>query len=163
MLKHKLFVCALILTTAGMALSQQPQVDMARKMEATCTGFCHGPALIAQQRLDRNGWTREVDKMIRWGAAVAPADKDALIIYLARSFGTNRPMPNSFKAVPAGKGSDLYQTYCLACHDDRPMTSRRLDKAGWTGVVDQMIKWGAYVPTARKTELVDYLVTHFGR
>lgn len=154
---------ALLFIVPVVAFGQAPSAaDMAKKMEAACTG-CHGPALIAQQRVDRNGWTREVDKMIRWGARVDAADKDALIAYLARSFNASRPLPNTFKAVPAGKGSDLFQTYCLACHDDRLVVSRKLDKAGWTGIVDQMVKLGAYLPTGRKDELVDYLTSHWGR
>jgi cytochrome c5 len=136
---------------------------MAKKMEQACTA-CHGPSLIAQQRLDRNGWSRELDKMIRWGASVAPADKDALLAYLARTFNSSRPVPNTFKAVPAGKGAEIYQTYCLSCHDDRVITSRtNTDKAGWTRLVDQMVEWGAYVPTGRTEELLDYLSAHFGK
>ena len=144
-------------------LQAPPQADIAKKMEATCTGLCHGASLIAQQRVDRNGWTREVDKMIRWGAKVQPEDKDALIAYLSRTFNASRSLPSGSKAVPAGKGSDLFQTYCLACHDDRVVTSRRLDKAGWTSQVDQMMKWGAYIPTGRRDELIDYLTSHWGR
>lgn len=44
---------------------------------------CHEDDLVEQQRLTRDGWTREVDKMIRWGAAVPEADKDALVGFLA--------------------------------------------------------------------------------
>ncbi len=158
----KLKLAVLFFTLPALSFGQAA-ADMAKKMEATCTMACHGPSLIAQQRVDRNGWTREVDKMIRWGARVAPEDKDALVAYLARTFNGNRPMPNSSKAVPAGKGSDLFQTYCLACHDDRVVTSRKLDKAGWTGIVDQMVRWGAYVPSGRKDELTEYLTTHWGK
>jgi hypothetical protein len=161
MLQLNVLALAVLLTQAdGGPLSQG---DIARKMESTCTGLCHGPSLIAQQRLDRNGWTREVDKMIRWGAKVQPADRDALITYLSRTFNSDRPLPNSGKSVPAGNGSDLFQTYCLSCHDDSPINSRKLDKAGWTGAVDRMILWGAYVPTGRKDELVDYLTTQWGK
>lgn len=143
-------------------MQSPPPAEMAKKMEASCTS-CHGVALIAQQRVDRNGWTREVDKMIRWGAKVDPADKDPLIAYLARTFNANRPLPNSSKSVPEGKGSDVFRTYCLGCHDDRPVVSRKLDNAGWTAQVDQMIKFGAYVPADRKDELVGYLATHWGK
>ena len=52
----------------------------------SCTASCHGPSLIAQQRLGREAWNREVDKMIGWGAKVSPAEKDALVNYLARMF-----------------------------------------------------------------------------
>jgi cytochrome c553 len=47
---------------------------------------CHEDDLIEQQRLTRAGWTREVDKMIRWGAVVPDAEKDALIDYLAARY-----------------------------------------------------------------------------
>ena len=47
---------------------------------------CHEDDLIEAQRLSREGWTREVDKMIRWGAAVPAAEKDALIDYLAARY-----------------------------------------------------------------------------
>jgi hypothetical protein len=167
MLNRKLLLFGGIFLAAGLVFAQTPQTpsnaEMAKKLETTCTGSCHGPLLIAQQRLDRNGWTRAVDKMIRWGANVGPADKDLLIAYLARTFSVSRPLPNSFKAVPAGKGSDVFQIACLACHDDRLITSRRLDKAGWTHQVDEMIKLGAFVPTARKDDLIEYLTTNWGR
>jgi hypothetical protein len=38
------------------------------------------------QRLSHDGWTREVDRMIRWGAAVTEADTRALVDYLASRF-----------------------------------------------------------------------------
>ena len=47
---------------------------------------CHEDDLIEAQRLTRTGWTRSVEKMIRWGAAVPEADKDALIEYLSARF-----------------------------------------------------------------------------
>ena len=160
MFKLKLFALLLMLPAAGLA---QAPADMSKKLEATCVGLCHGPSLIAQQRLDRNGWTREIDKMTRWGAKLDPADRDPLIAYLARTFSPGRPMPNSSKAVPAGKGAEVFQTYCLACHDDRVVTSRKLDKPGWTGIVDQMVRWGAYIPTGRRDELIDYLTANWGK
>lgn len=48
--------------------------------------ICHEDDLIQAQRLTRVGWTREVDKMIRWGATVGDAEKDALIEYLAARY-----------------------------------------------------------------------------
>jgi cytochrome c5 len=47
---------------------------------------CHEDDLIEAQRLSKAGWLREVDKMIRWGADVPAADKDALIDYLAARY-----------------------------------------------------------------------------
>lgn len=44
---------------------------------------CHGADLTEQQRLTPTGWTREVEKMMRWGAQVTDAEKTALVDYLA--------------------------------------------------------------------------------
>lgn len=51
-----------------------------------CQG-CHGTDIVEQQRLGSVAWAREVDKMIRWGALVDPADKDPLVTFLVASFG----------------------------------------------------------------------------
>lgn len=47
---------------------------------------CHEADLVDSQRLTRAGWVRTVDKMIRWGAVVADADKEGLIDYLAARY-----------------------------------------------------------------------------
>ncbi|MGH9629511.1 MAG: hypothetical protein ACRD7E_14420, partial [Bryobacteraceae bacterium] len=48
---------------------------------------CHGEDIIRQQRLTRVQWEREVDKMVRWGAKVDPANKEPLIDYLVKLYG----------------------------------------------------------------------------
>lgn len=47
---------------------------------------CHGGEPISQQRLSRAQWGAEVEKMIRWGAEVAPEKKDTLVAYLSEHF-----------------------------------------------------------------------------
>jgi hypothetical protein len=153
MLKASFFLAVL--------LGQNPPGQMAQRMEATCTGSCHGPSLIAQQRLDRDAWTREVDKMIRWGAQVPVAEKDPLINYLTSLFNSSRPRPNTSKVLPEGNGKNVFQISCMSCHDEKPITALKRDRSGWTREVEKMINWGAYVPTNRKEELIDYLMTAF--
>jgi DMSO/TMAO reductase YedYZ molybdopterin-dependent catalytic subunit len=48
---------------------------------------CHADDLVTQQRLTREGWGREVDKMIRWGARVPPEERSALVEFLASRWG----------------------------------------------------------------------------
>ena len=48
---------------------------------------CHGSDLIEEQRLTRAGWTREVEKMVRWGAVLSQADKELLIADLSVQYG----------------------------------------------------------------------------
>jgi mono/diheme cytochrome c family protein len=47
---------------------------------------CHGADLTEQQRLSPTAWTREVEKMMRWGAQLADAEKAALVQYLAARY-----------------------------------------------------------------------------
>ena len=42
---------------------------------------------VEQQRLGKPGWTREVEKMTRWGATVTDAEKEPLVDYLVKSYG----------------------------------------------------------------------------
>jgi DMSO/TMAO reductase YedYZ molybdopterin-dependent catalytic subunit len=51
-------------------------------LETRCN-VCHDNRLVAQQRLDAAGWTREIDKMIGWGANVTDEEKATLARYLS--------------------------------------------------------------------------------
>jgi hypothetical protein len=52
---------------------------------------CHEARIILQQRLSKAAWTKEVDKMIKWGAVVEASDHDALIDYLSSNFSPDQP------------------------------------------------------------------------
>ena len=47
---------------------------------------CHDGDLIAQQRLNEAGWSREIDKMTRWGASLTDEERRRLLDYLVRHF-----------------------------------------------------------------------------
>jgi DMSO/TMAO reductase YedYZ molybdopterin-dependent catalytic subunit len=47
---------------------------------------CHDADLIAQQRLSEAGWSREIDKMIRWGASLTDDERGRLLGYVVRHF-----------------------------------------------------------------------------
>jgi DMSO/TMAO reductase YedYZ molybdopterin-dependent catalytic subunit len=49
---------------------------------------CHDEQLIMQQRLTRVQWEREVDKMVRWGAKVNPQDRESIMDYVVRLYGS---------------------------------------------------------------------------
>ncbi len=67
-----------------------PPGAMQAKATTACTE-CHEARIILQQRLSKGAWTKEVDKMTKWGAVVDPADRDALIDYLSENFGADKP------------------------------------------------------------------------
>lgn len=66
-----------------------PEGPMQAKVTTACTE-CHESRIILQQRLSKAAWTKEVDKMIKWGAFVDPEDRDAFIDYLSTNFPADK-------------------------------------------------------------------------
>src|SRR5437868_11987882 len=66
-----------------------PAAPMLAKATNACTE-CHEARIIVQQRLSKAAWTKEVDRMTKWGALVDPQDRDALIDYLSANFGVDK-------------------------------------------------------------------------
>lgn len=66
-----------------------PPSPIQARVRAACAE-CHEPRIIVQQRLGKPAWTKEVDKMIRWGALVDPADHDAIVDYLSTNFPADK-------------------------------------------------------------------------
>jgi cytochrome c5 len=139
---------ALILLAAAVAAAAQERG--ATLIQTRCLA-CHGDDLIRQQRLTRDGWTREVDKMIGWGASVTPEEKPALIEALLGGSAGTPPRQDPGTAL-------LLATRCQVCHDMKLIDQQRLDAAGWTREVDKMIAWGAAVRPEEKAALVALLV-----
>ncbi|PYR69903.1 MAG: sulfite oxidase-like oxidoreductase [Acidobacteria bacterium] len=61
-----------------------PQDEAAAELLKTRCTICHATDLIDAQRLDANGWQRELTKMTGWGAQLSPSERDLLIDYLIR-------------------------------------------------------------------------------
>jgi mono/diheme cytochrome c family protein len=114
---------------------------------------CHGIELIVQQRLTREGWLREVEKMTSWGAVIVPGEQDALLDYLAASFGVDPTRATD----GTSKGAALLQARCQTCHDLRLIEQQRLNAEGWARELDKMIGWGASLTDSEKEMLVEYL------
>ncbi len=76
----------------------------AQEAAANACLSCHEARIIVQQRLSKAAWTKEVDKMIKWGAPVDPKDHDPLIDYLSANFSTDQPAyvaPRTASTLPA--------------------------------------------------------------
>src|SRR5512146_1931063 len=67
-----------------------PRGPMQEKATTACLE-CHEARIILQQRLSKAVWTKEVDKMIRWGAVVEANDHDSLVDYLSANFSPEKP------------------------------------------------------------------------
>lgn len=104
MFSFKEFVYAALIAIAmlnpGFMRAQSPELPsgpMQQKVTTACTE-CHESRIILQQRLSKPAWAKEVDKMIKWGAVVDAADRDAFIDYLSTNFSPEKPplkMPRS--------------------------------------------------------------------
>jgi hypothetical protein len=75
---------------------------MQAKATTACTE-CHEARIILQQRLSKPAWTKEVDKMMKWGAVVDVADRDALIDYLSTNFSPDKPLYEPERTAAVGK------------------------------------------------------------
>ena len=137
----------------GATLPEGAGVEVLR---ARCLS-CHESDLIESQRLTRDGWTREIDKMVRWGATVPDSDRVALTSYLSTHFA---PAPVA-SHEQAGPGEAIFKRACLACHGADLTEQQRLSPTGWTREVEKMMRWGASVTEAEKVALVDYLSALF--
>lgn len=96
---HAVFVAVLTaMSTATFIAAQNgaspnenlPSGAMQQKATTACLE-CHEARIILQQRLSKAAWTREVDKMVKWGAVVEANDHDALIDYLSTNFSPEQP------------------------------------------------------------------------
>ena len=65
--------------------SDLPPGPMQETARNACT-VCHDAGIIVQQRLNKDAWGREVDKMVRWGTVLDPKDRDPLVAYFAANF-----------------------------------------------------------------------------
>jgi hypothetical protein len=95
--------------SAGTNFTEElPAGTMQQKATTACTE-CHGSRIILQQRLSKATWTKEVDKMTKWGAVVDPADRDALIDYLSMNFSPDKPPYEPRRTAASKSGSTKTQ------------------------------------------------------
>ncbi|PYX21009.1 MAG: hypothetical protein DMG82_19975 [Acidobacteria bacterium] len=102
-----LFAVAFVSTLAWAQSASSPELPagpMQSKATTACTE-CHDARIILQQRLSKATWTKEVDKMTKWGALVDPQDRDTLIDYLSANFSVDKPeyVPERSRSFAAKK------------------------------------------------------------
>jgi cytochrome c5 len=137
-------VSVLCVAAFAAAAAAQAQTPSGETLLRTRCLTCHGDDLIRQQRLSREGWGREIDKMIGWGAAVSAAEKPLLIDALAGM-------------APAAGADAVLETRCTGCHDDRLIRQQRLSRDGWLRELDKMIGWGAPLTPGERDQLATAL------
>ena len=88
----------LFLPTLWAQSPELPPGPVQAKVTTACLE-CHESRIILQQRLSKATWTKEVDKMIKWGAVVDAADRDAFIDYLSTNFPPDKPPEPSVRST----------------------------------------------------------------
>ncbi len=158
-----LAACASLDWKAGLVSASQQDLPEGKGVElarAKCV-TCHEADLIVAQRLSRQGWTREVEKMMRWGAKATDAEKEILIDYFSAHFGQRKAVA-AMAMANVERGKQIFEAKCLLCHEVDLVEQQRLGKPGWTREVEKMVRWGAKVTDAEKEPLVDYLLQNYG-
>ena len=152
-------VVALLIVAASQAVLAQdlPPGKGADVLKSRCV-ICHEADIITSQKLTLTGWTRSIDKMVRWGSQITAEEREVLQPYLAQHFA---PKPVAAH-VSTEAGAATYKKVCLACHDADIIEQQRLTPMGWTRSVEKMMRWGAAVSDAEKQPLIDYLGSRFG-
>lgn len=93
-----------------------------------------------------------------WALAVSAALVAAVSVSRADSSVHDTSM--NYDALPAGRGRDLMNRYCLTCHSSGIVTSNRLSAKAWDGEVKKMVKaFGAQIPDADQATIAQYLAT----
>src|SRR5438876_4974928 len=95
----------LLLAAAVWAQSPDLPAGALKQKARTACMECHDAHIIVQQRLDRKAWTKEVDKMIRWGAVVDPNERASFIDYFSTHFGTHPEEAAPASAKPKGRSA----------------------------------------------------------
>lgn len=73
------------------------------------------------------------------------------------------PFPLVPPELPPGDGKTLVESFCVACHSLRYITTQPpLAAKQWAATVDKMVQaYGAVVPDEARAQLVAYLQAHF--
>ena len=152
-----LIAVAVVAAGATLSAQQLPAGAGLDVLNKRCL-ICHEADLITAQKLSLTGWTRSVDKMVRWGSQITAEERDLLQPYLAQHFA---PRPVAAHPV-TDSGAATFKRVCLACHEADIIEQPKLPPTGWTRSVEKMMRWGAAVSDADKQPLVDYLASRYG-
>lgn len=90
-MKSLRLVLAALLTTGTVVAADSQVLQRGHEEEQHSCVQCHSLRLVESQRLSRNSWAKEIDKMIGWGAPVR--DRQLLLDYLSQQYSDAKPVP----------------------------------------------------------------------
>lgn len=87
-------LASLILSTTIAALGEPqkwPEGPGKSLVQRNCL-ICHSAEIIQGQRLSREIWLKEVEKMAGWGSPIADAERETLADYLYQHYSPETPL-----------------------------------------------------------------------
>ena len=100
-MKIKFLIVGASFCLAPLCFSASDESLTGRKAEEQSCTPCHSLRLIDSQRLSRTAWTKELDKMIGWGAIMP--DRQLLLDYLSSEYSEAKPIPTPPLSPDGGK------------------------------------------------------------
>jgi len=132
--------------------------DEQRKLFNNACGSCHAVNVVENTSYQtRQEYAAMVDRMAAIGAAVSPQEASAIVDYIFRTYGRKAPATDE-------PGRSVFSTACGTCHAADLVDGRRgADRETFRTIVNNMIGYGASVPTDQVESLVDFLFKTYGR
>ena len=91
----RLTISTLLLLSTTIALGEPqkwPEGPGKSLVQRNCL-ICHSAEIIQGQRLSRDTWLKEVEKMAGWGSPIPADQKSVLVDYLVTHFSAEKPVP----------------------------------------------------------------------
>src|SRR5262245_66377999 len=121
----RVLLIALLIAAPSLSAQQLPDGPGAAILKSRCV-VCHESDIITSQKLSLTGWTRSIDKMVRWGSSVTPEEREVLQPYLAQHFA-----PQPVASHPATEnGEATYKRACNSCHAADIIEQQKLTPTG---------------------------------
>jgi mono/diheme cytochrome c family protein len=158
---------AAVLVFAGTARAQESETlpdGEGKALVATVCSTCHGLKALFIYNGDDRKWEILVHEMVAFGAQVTPQERDTIMKYLKATFSTDRgSSPAASAPLPAGKGQEIVQGSCGACHGVALIARKRADRAGWESILKRHTSEERVTLSPEQLEtLLSYLSTNLG-
>src|SRR5262249_42406113 len=120
-------------------------------VQTKCTQ-CHGLDEIQAEKTDRAGWQELVDAMRSRGAELTNDEATIVVNYLTKTYSQDS----------GAETKKLVEAICGSCHGMDIVISAQKTKDEWTGVVREMVGYGADIKEPQIPSIAEYLAKNYG-
>ena len=148
------FLVTVLIAVASLAAQQSTssEDDKGKALvQSKCT-VCHGLEEVQAANLDKAGWKELVESMRTKGADLKDEEVPVIVNYLAKTYSRDS----------GADAKKLVEGSCGSCHGIDIVQSAQMSKEEWTGVVREMISYGADIKESQVSDVADYLARNYG-